>query len=139
MHHVRKVPVAAWIAWAVTVDLSGTEHQASEEDLLNRGMVVLHDDGAHVWVDCAVVDWRERTDLPGSVVSEGFGVPRGGRPSRFDLLPARVRTRVLQARVRRGSGGRRSAAAMPELVAIDEVRADDLVEDAVMPPHRWHV
>ena len=115
-------------------NIDGTERPASEQDLLNLGMVPLGDD----LYSCAVQEhsedgrsWAAEVELPGVELS------RGRPQERFSRLSPADRGKVMLAEVERttGTGKERKT----ETITVREagIAPRDVVKRRDIIPHMW--
>jgi hypothetical protein len=101
-YHIRRCTPADWDAWAVTTDLDGVEIPATEQDLLNRGVIVLHRDSAEVIYHFGRVGEDADAGYPGRPITPTSG-PDVYLERRYAQLPLEARPKVYRARAYRST------------------------------------
>lgn len=103
-YHIRRCASAEWDAWAVTTDLDGTVGPATHQDLLNRGVIVLHRDADEVIYHFGRLGEGADASYPGTPITPTSG-PDVYLERRYARLPEAVKPRVYRARVYRNRDG----------------------------------
>lgn len=99
---IRRATAAAWAAWLETITLedeeTGDPIPPTPADLLNRNVVVAHEDAVEVLYHCGELDPERAAALPGEVLTAGT------LSRRHIDLPPEAKTKVYRAEVYRGRG-----------------------------------
>jgi hypothetical protein len=103
-YHIRRCIPAEWDAWAVTTDLDGVTAPATEQDLLNRGVIVLHRGSAEVIYHFGRIGEDVDAGYPGSPITPTSG-PDVYLERRYARLPEAAKPKVYRARVYRNRDG----------------------------------
>jgi hypothetical protein len=103
-YHIRSCTPAEWDAWAVTTDLDKVSAPATEQDLLNRGVIVLHRDAEEVIYHCGRIGEDADAGYPGRPITPTSG-PDVYLERRYARLPESAKPKVYRARVYRNRDG----------------------------------
>jgi hypothetical protein len=103
-YHIRSCTPADWDAWAVTTDLDGVSAPATEQDLLNRGVIVLQRDAEVVVYHFGRIGEDADAGYPGSPITPTSG-PDVYLERRYARLPEAAKPKVYRARVYRNRDG----------------------------------
>jgi hypothetical protein len=101
-YHIRRCTPAEWDAWAVTTDLDGVEIPATDQDLLNRGVIVLHRDAEEVIYHCGRIGEAVDAGYPGRPITPTSGLDVY-LERRYARLPEAVKPKVYRARAYRST------------------------------------
>lgn len=103
-YHIRSCSRGEWDAWAVSTSVDGATSPATEQELLNRGVIVLHLDTDEVIYHFGRVGEDVDTGYPGMAITPTSG-PDIYLERRYRRLPEVVRSNVLRARLYRNRDG----------------------------------